>query len=80
MPLREEFNEARSNRFKSKVNSVLVSFGATDPSDFTRKIFKCIFPYCAEKKIKIFLVTGGGYSHIEKLKNEIALGIVSLRI
>ena len=54
------------------MNTVLVSFGATDPSDFTRKIFKCVFPYCAEKKIKIFLVTGGGYPHIEKLKNEIA--------
>ena len=70
--LREEFNEARSNRFKSEVNTVLVTFGAADPSDFTRKIFRSIFPYCAEKKIKIFLVTGGGYSHIEKLKNEIA--------
>jgi spore coat polysaccharide biosynthesis predicted glycosyltransferase SpsG/CMP-N-acetylneuraminic acid synthetase len=70
--LREEFNEARPNRFKKKVDTLLVTFGASDPNDFTRKIFHRIKTYCAEKKIKIFLVTGGGYSNIEKLKREIA--------
>ena len=69
--LREEFNEARPNRFKKKVDTILVTFGAADPSDFTRKIFRTISGYCADKKIKIFLVTGGGYSHIKELENEI---------
>ena len=69
--LREEFSEARPNRFKNEVNTILVTFGAADPNDFTRKIFRNIFSYCTKKKIKIVLVTGGGYRHIEKLKNEI---------
>jgi spore coat polysaccharide biosynthesis predicted glycosyltransferase SpsG len=69
--LREEFNEAQPNRFKKQVSTLLVTFGAADPNDFTRKIFRKIRAYCAEMKIKIFLVTGGGYSHIEELKQEI---------
>jgi spore coat polysaccharide biosynthesis predicted glycosyltransferase SpsG/CMP-N-acetylneuraminic acid synthetase len=69
--LREEFNEAQPTRFKKKVGAILVTFGAADPSDFTRKVLRKISAYCAEKKIKIFLVTGGGYKHIEKLKKEI---------
>ena len=69
--LREEFNEAQPNRFKKQVSTLLVTFGAADPNDFTRKIFRKIRAYCAEMKIKIFLVTGGGYSHIEELKKEI---------
>lgn len=69
--LREEFWEARPNRFKQKVEAILVTFGAADPSDFTRKIFRVILPYCARNKIKIFLVTGGGYSCIKKLEKEV---------
>ena len=69
--LREEFSEARPGRFKNKVDTALVTFGAADPNDFTRKIFKNISSYCAQNNIKIFLVTGGGYSHIEKLEKEI---------
>jgi spore coat polysaccharide biosynthesis predicted glycosyltransferase SpsG/CMP-N-acetylneuraminic acid synthetase len=69
--LREEFNEARPNRFKKKVDTILVTFGATDPSDYTRKVLRAISSYCAEKKIKIFLVTGGGYPHIKELEREI---------
>ena len=53
------------------MSTLLVTFGAADPNDFTRKIFRKIRAYCAEMKIKIFLVTGGGYSHIEELKQEI---------
>jgi spore coat polysaccharide biosynthesis predicted glycosyltransferase SpsG/CMP-N-acetylneuraminic acid synthetase len=69
--LREEFNGAKVNRFPKRVDSILVCFGGADPSDFTRKIFRKISMYCVEKKIKIFLVTGSSYSHIEKLKREI---------
>lgn len=69
--LREEFNEARPHRFKKKVDTLLVTFGASDPSDFTRKTLRNILNYCMEKKIKIFLVTGGGYPHIKELKKEI---------
>jgi spore coat polysaccharide biosynthesis predicted glycosyltransferase SpsG/CMP-N-acetylneuraminic acid synthetase len=70
--LREEFNGAKPHRFRKKVSTLLVTFGASDPSDFTRKILRNILEYCEGKKIKIFLVTGGGYSNIKELKKEIA--------
>jgi len=68
--LREEFNEARPHRFKKKVDALLVTFGASDPSDLTRKTLKNILQYCEDKKIKIFLVTGEGYPHIKELEKE----------
>jgi len=70
--LREEFNEARPHRFKKKVDALLVTFGASDPSDFTRKTLRNILSYCEAKKIKLFLVTGEGYLHIKELKKEIS--------
>jgi len=69
--LREEFNNAIPRRFKKKVDTLLVTFGASDPSDFTRKSFRNILNYCKAMKIKIFLVTGEGYPHIKKLQKEI---------
>ena len=69
--LREEFNEARPHRFKKKVDTLLITFGASDPSDFTRKTLGNILEYCESKKIKIFLVTGGGYPYIKELEKEI---------
>ncbi|MBF0136840.1 MAG: hypothetical protein H7833_20130 [Magnetococcus sp. DMHC-1] len=70
--LRDEFNDARPHRFREKVESILVTFGGTDPNDFTRKIFHAIHPYCREKGIRIFIVTGAGYGNIEVLNRELA--------
>jgi len=69
--IREEFNDATPNQFKEAVCSLLVMFGGTDPSDYTRKILHAIKGYCMQKKIKIYVVTGGGYLFIKELEEEI---------
>jgi len=69
--VREEFNDAKPNKFKDDVKAVLVAFGGTDPNNFTRKILWKILEFCVSLKIKIYVVTGGGYPHIKALEKEI---------
>ena len=70
--VREEFNDACPNHFKESVTSVLIMFGGTDPSDYTRKILRIIKNDCRMRNIKIYVITGGGYPYIEELEQEIA--------
>ena len=69
--IREEFNDATPNQFKETICGLLVMFGGTDPSDYTRKILHAIKDYCGQKNIKIYVVTGGGYPFIKELEMEI---------
>ncbi len=70
--VREEFSDAKPNEFEGTVESLLIMFGGTDPSDYTRKILHTVEKYCGQKKIKIYVLTGGGYRFIEELEREIA--------
>jgi spore coat polysaccharide biosynthesis predicted glycosyltransferase SpsG/CMP-N-acetylneuraminic acid synthetase len=70
--LRDEFNDAASHSFSRDIDGLLLTFGGTDYNDFTRKIFAEILPVCQRNKIKIYVVTGEGYSFKEEFKEEIA--------
>lgn len=65
--LRDEFVYARRNEFRPEVRRVLVTFGGTDDSDFTRKTLDAIFPLCREHGIRVTVVAGPGYAHKEAL-------------
>ena len=69
--IREEFNDAKPCQFKDKVDSLLLMFGGTDPSDFTRKILRMVKDDCGRKAIKVYVLTGNGYHFIEELEKEI---------
>ena len=70
--LRDEFHDARANQFQNRVTRLLITFGGTDPSDFTRRVLPLVAPYCAEQGIAIDVVTGEGYSYKEEVKLIIA--------
>ena len=70
--VREEFNDAKPNGFEGTVSNLLIMFGGTDPSDYTRKILHAVKNYCGQNKVKIYVLTGGGYRFIKELRREIA--------
>ncbi len=70
--LRDEFQDALPNTFQKRVNRLLITFGGTDPSDFTRNVLPLVAPYCAEQGIAIDVVSGDGYSYKEELQSLIA--------
>lgn len=70
--IRDEFNDARPQLFQSGIARLLITFGGTDPSDFTRRVIKLVAPYCADKGIAIDVVTGNGYGHADELGELIA--------
>lgn len=61
--LRDEFAGADRNPFRPQVATVLVTFGGTDSTDFTRRTLDIIEPLCRERGIHIRVVTGPGYAH-----------------
>jgi spore coat polysaccharide biosynthesis predicted glycosyltransferase SpsG/CMP-N-acetylneuraminic acid synthetase len=67
--LRDEFSGATINKFEDKVSKLLITFGGTDPSNYTQKTLDLIYGYCLNKNITIFIVTGAGYKYINKLEN-----------
>ncbi len=70
--LRDEFLQARRNEFRPKIRRVLVTFGGTDDSDFTRKTLDVIQPLCAAGGISLQLVAGPGYVHKKNLEAHLA--------
>ena len=69
--VREEFHDAKPNQFNEAVGSLLIMFGGTDPSDYTRKILHVIKDFCGQKNIKIYVLTGGSYPFMKELEEEI---------
>ena len=70
--LRDEFQDASPNEFQNRVNRLLITFGGTDPSDFTRRVLSLVALYCADEGITIDVVTGDGYGYIQELQTLIA--------
>lgn len=66
--LRDEFLYTPQKVIGEKVENVLLSFGGVDPNNYTERILKIITKYCEINRIKLTVVTGIGYKHIEKLK------------
>ncbi len=65
--LRDEFLNARRNDFRPTPRRILITFGGTDSSDYTRKTLETLLPACAERGIQIAVVAGPGYEHKESL-------------
>lgn len=70
--LRDEFAGAERNEFRPTVQTVLVTFGGTDNSDFTRRTLDVIEPLCRARGIHIRVVAGPGYTHSKALEAHIA--------
>jgi len=70
--IRDEFDEARPRKFQPRVKRLLIAFGGTDPSDYTRLVLQAILGYCADMDIDIDVITGEGYGHIPELEALIA--------
>jgi len=69
--LRDEFEGATPNLFSNHITAILVTFGGTDQNDYTRKILRVISEQCRKYKIKVYIVTGAGYSYISDLEFDI---------
>ncbi|MDR2489559.1 MAG: cytidine 5'-phosphate N-acetylneuraminic acid synthetase [Desulfovibrio sp.] len=69
--LRDEFLNARRNEFRPRARRVLITFGGTDASDFTRKTLDAIIPLCRERDIGVTVVAGPGYAHKEALAEHV---------
>ena len=66
--LRDEFIAGERNEFRPQPRRVLVTFGGTDHSDFTRRSLDIIEPLCRERGIAISMVAGPGYAHREAMQ------------
>ena len=66
--LREEFRSVRPQRFRHKVDSVMLTFGGTDQHDLARKVFFAIKTLCEALDVFIHIVTGPGYRGYKDLK------------
>lgn len=66
--LRDEFLNARQNAFRPKARRLLITFGGTDPSDYTRQVLDAALPLCRAHGVAIDIVTGPGYPHIKELE------------
>jgi spore coat polysaccharide biosynthesis predicted glycosyltransferase SpsG/CMP-2-keto-3-deoxyoctulosonic acid synthetase len=69
--LRDEFASGRRNAFRPLARTLLISFGGTDHSDFTRKTLDAVEPVCREHDIDIRVVAGPGYAHREALEQHL---------
>ena len=65
--LRDEFVHARRNIFRAKPQRLLITFGGTDASDYTRQCLEALWPLCREREISVRIVAGPGYAHKESL-------------
>jgi spore coat polysaccharide biosynthesis predicted glycosyltransferase SpsG len=70
--LRDEFVSGRRNVFRPQAHSLLISFGGTDHSDFTRKTLDVVEPICRERGMDIRVVAGPGYAHRKALERHLA--------
>ncbi len=61
--LRDEFSGARIHSHRESVNTVLITFGGTDPGNYTQKVLALIKDFCRENGIRISVVVGPGYKH-----------------
>jgi spore coat polysaccharide biosynthesis predicted glycosyltransferase SpsG/CMP-N-acetylneuraminic acid synthetase len=61
--LRDEFENARRQAPAEQVREVLITFGGTDPNDFTRQTLQTLLPPARGRGIRLNIVAGPGYQH-----------------
>ena len=69
--VRDEFRIWTSNTLRKDVKKVLVSFGGTDPTQITTKIFKVI-ENLSLKKIEFIIMLGFGFEHKNEIKKVVS--------
>jgi spore coat polysaccharide biosynthesis predicted glycosyltransferase SpsG/CMP-N-acetylneuraminic acid synthetase len=65
--LRDEFEGARVHSWCPRVKDLLLTFGGTDPSNFTKRVLLTILDFCRGQGIKIHVVTGPGYAYTDEI-------------
>ena len=65
--VRDEFRIWTNNVLRKNVKKILVSFGGTDPTQITTKIFKVI-ENLSLKNIEFIIILGFGFEHKEEIK------------
>ncbi|MDR0338700.1 MAG: hypothetical protein LBH65_00310 [Desulfovibrio sp.] len=73
--LRDEFLEATPRSFHPSPERLLLTFGGTDPSDYTRQCLKALYPVCRELGMTIRIVAGPGYAHVDALQSALDGGL-----
>lgn len=66
--LRDEFIDVDKSQFHKTVKNLLITFGGTDPQNYTLKTLCSVAEICERNRIKIFVVTGPGYLHRAELE------------
>ncbi|MBI4798703.1 MAG: cytidine 5'-phosphate N-acetylneuraminic acid synthetase [Desulfarculus sp.] len=61
--LRDEFEGARRAAPAPEVREVLITFGGTDPNDFTRQTLETLLPLARARGMGLNIVAGPGYQH-----------------
>jgi Spore coat polysaccharide biosynthesis protein, predicted glycosyltransferase len=56
------------------VDSILITFGGTDPKNLTGQVLETVVGLCEKEGIRIYVVAGVGYAHKEELRNYIRKG------
>jgi CMP-N-acetylneuraminic acid synthetase/spore coat polysaccharide biosynthesis predicted glycosyltransferase SpsG len=67
--LRNEFQYSEpAKSVNTEVKNVVITFGGTDPNNFTLRVVDEIYHYCIENGIVIHVVLGMGYTKLDSIK------------
>lgn len=70
--LRDEFLQAQRNAFRPNAQRLLLTFGGTDPKDYTRLCLESLLADCEALNLTLHIVAGPGYAHKQALTRRIA--------
>ncbi|MCF6366840.1 MAG: hypothetical protein L3J35_11625 [Bacteroidales bacterium] len=65
---RDEFILSETTKIKENAETILISFGGTDPNNYTLRILNIIYDFCISNNIKIDVIAGLGYTNCSTLK------------
>jgi len=65
---RDEFLLSDFTEIKENVDRILISFGGTDPNNYTYRVLNIIYNFCVANNIKIDVIAGLGYKNDSTLK------------
>ena len=66
--IRDEFFHHPEKKICKKVQNILITFGGTDPNNFSYKVLSSIYDFCINENIIIHVIAGIGYTKYETLK------------
>lgn len=69
--LRKEFHQIPQKRNNEEVNNILITFGGTDPNNYTEKVLHALNNNHISNNIEINIILGLGCENLEKLEKDI---------